>query len=91
MSVITVNGDSMEPFLMSGDTVLVDSTQRLPRQDGIYVIRHDDVVQVKRLTTDPTTGLITISGDNPAYASFTDKSPTDINIFGRVIWLGRRV
>jgi hypothetical protein len=45
----------MAPTLNSGDDILVDLGDRMERlRDGIYVMRADDVLVVKRLAVDPT-------------------------------------
>lgn len=91
LGIIMVRGDSMFPTLVDGDHILVDFTQTRPRQDGIYVIRLNDMLQVKRVTLHPGSGRVTVSSDNPAYAAYPDLNPGSIAIAGRVIWLGRRV
>lgn len=91
--VLTVDGDSMEPTLRQGDSVLVDmSQQRAQQQDGIYVIRTDGGLQVKRVASNPVTGRITIISDNKDfYPPFTDLLPDQVTVLGRVLWLGRQV
>ena len=92
LGVIEVDGDSMEPALRSGDHVLVDTTETRPRRkDGLYVLRADDGLQVKRVSAHPVTGILTIASDNPAYPTYPDIKPNAIQVLGRVIWLGRRV
>ncbi len=91
LGLITVYGDSMTPTLINGDTILVDFTQMRPDRDGIYVVRRDDMVQVKRVSIHPGTGLLTIGSDNGAYETWRDIDPATIEVAGRVIWLGRRV
>ena len=92
LAVIEIDGDSMEPTLRSGDHALVDRSELRPRQkDGLYVIRVDGGLQVKRVSAHPVSGLLTISSDNPAYRSYADIKPTDVAIVGRVIWIGRRM
>ena len=90
LSIINVAGDSMEPTLSSGDEVLVDASDQSSRlRDGIYVLRADDALVVKRVTLKPGGRKITISSDNPAYPSWDDVDRADIQIVGRVIWFGR--
>lgn len=91
LGLITVYGDSMVPTLINGDTILVDFTRNAPDRDGIYVLRHDGMVQVKRLSIHPGTGLVTIRSDNDAYETWRDVDPATLDIAGRVIWVGRRV
>jgi len=92
LSIVRVEGDSMSPTLNPGDDILVDledSTARL--RDGIYVLRIDDALVVKRLALNPIAKRITVQSDNPAYSDWPDCSPGEINCIGRVIWSGRRV
>ena len=91
LAVITVRGDSMFPTLVDGDTVLVDRTQKAIKRDGIYVIRHDDYVLIKRLQIDPVRNKVTVSCDNRDYPPLPPVDAKDIDVVGRVIWVGRRV
>jgi phage repressor protein C with HTH and peptisase S24 domain len=92
LSIVRVDGDSMSPTLNPGDDILVDledSTTRL--RDGIYVLRIDDALLVKRLALNPIAKRVTVQSDNPAYSDWPDCSPAEINCIGRVIWSGRRI
>jgi phage repressor protein C with HTH and peptisase S24 domain len=92
LSIVRVDGDSMSPTLNPGDDILVDledSTARL--RDGIYVLRIDDALVVKRLALNPIAKRVTVQSDNPAYSDWPDCSPAEINCIGRVIWSGRRI
>ena len=92
LSIIRVEGDSMAPTLNAGDDILVDlgdSGDRL--RDGIYVLRLDDALVVKRLALNPLGRRVTIQSDNPAYPDWPDCGLDKINCIGRVIWSGRRV
>jgi hypothetical protein len=92
LSIIHVLGDSMEPTLSDGDEVLVDASDQGSRlRDGIYVLRADDALVVKRVTLRPGGRKITISSDNPAYPSWDDVDRSEIQVVGRVIWFGRAV
>ena len=92
LSIVRVQGDSMAPTLNAGDDILVDlgdSTDRL--RDGIYVLRIDDALVVKRIALNPVGRRLTIQSDNPAYPDWPDCSLADIKPIGRVIWAGRKV
>ncbi|MGE5537311.1 MAG: LexA family transcriptional regulator [Gemmatimonas sp.] len=92
LAVIEIDGDSMEPTLRSGDHALIDRTERRPRQkDGLYVLLVDGGLQVKRVSAHPVSGLLTITSDNPSYRSYGDIEPADVEVVGRVIWIGRRM
>lgn len=91
LSLIRVEGDSMSPTLEDGDDILVDGGDGADRlRDGIYVLRMDDALLVKRLQRNPIDRRITIASDNPSYPSLPDCDPARIHIVGRVIWGGRR-
>ncbi len=92
LSLIRVEGDSMAPTLADGDDILVDagdSGERL--RDGIYVLRREDALMVKRLALSPAAGRVAIKSDNDAYPDWPDCALADINIIGRVVWAGRRL
>jgi phage repressor protein C with HTH and peptisase S24 domain len=92
LSIVRVDGDSMAPTLNDGDDILVDlgdSVERL--RDGIYVLRIDDAVVVKRLALNPTGRRVTVQSDNPAYPDWPDCDLDQIKCIGRVIWSGRRI
>jgi phage repressor protein C with HTH and peptisase S24 domain len=92
LSIVRVDGDSMAPTLNPGDEILVDlgdASERL--RDGIYVLRIDDSVVVKRLALNPMGRRVTVQSDNPAYPDWPDCSLDDIKPIGRVIWAARRV
>ncbi len=91
LAVIAVRGDSMYPTLADGDTILVDLTQRKPTRDGVYIIRFGDFLLVKRLSIDPVRRLVVVSCDNENYPPLAPVEPEDIDVAGRVIWVGRRI
>jgi SOS-response transcriptional repressor LexA len=91
LSFITVSGDSMAPTLIDGDDILVDRGDAAERlRDGLYVLRRDEALLVKRLAVSPATRSISVRSDNPAYPGWPDCPPDSLTIVGRVIWAGRR-
>ena len=92
LSLIKVQGDSMSPTLSDGDDIMVDRGDGPERlRDGIYVLRRDDAVLVKRVAPSPASHRIAIKSDNPSYPSWPDCQIGDIDIIGRVVWIGRRL
>ena len=82
----------MAPTLNAGDDIRVglgDCMDRL--RDGIYVLRADDVLVVKRLALNPTERCVTVQSDNPAYPDWPDCDMDEIHCIGRVIWAGRKI
>ena len=92
LSIIRVEGDSMAPTLNAGDDILVDLGDAAERlRDGIYVLRVDDALVVKRLALNPVGRRVTVQSDNPAYPDWPDCDLSEIHCIGRVIWAGRKV
>jgi len=92
LSIISVRGDSMQPTLAEGDDILVDTGDGAERlRDGIYVLRVEGALLVKRLARNPATGRISIRSDNLAYPAWDECAATDIHVIGRVVWAGRRM
>lgn len=82
----------MSPTLNDGDDILVDLGDCGDRlRDGIYVLRIDDALVVKRLALNPMGRRVTVQSDNPAYPDWPDCGFDEINCIGRVIWSGRKV
>ena len=82
--VITVRGDSMEPTLPDGCSILVDPNRRELRDKHIYVLRTEDGVVAKRLRFKNGWHL---TSDNPEWAPAMLSE--DMEVKGEVRWLGR--
>ena len=90
--MVRVEGNSRAPALIAGDDILGDLGDAAERlRDGIYVLRIDDALVVKRLALKPMGRRMTVQSDNPAYPDWPDCSLEDITCIGRVIWSGRRI
>ena len=92
LSIIRVEGDSMAPTLNPGDDILVDLGDREERlRDGIYVLRIDEALVVKRIALHPVGRGVTVQSDNPAYPDWPDCDLAAIHCIGRVVWAGRKL
>lgn len=92
LSMIRVEGRSMEPALGDGDTILVDGGDAAERlRDGIYVLRLEGGLMVKRLARTPRAKRIDVISDNPDYPRWDDLPLAELEIIGRVVWAGRRI
>jgi phage repressor protein C with HTH and peptisase S24 domain len=92
LSMIRVQGDSMLPTLAPDDEIMVNTADRHERlRDGIYVLRIDDVLWVKRLAVNPLTHSFIVKSDNLAYPEWKDCDVHSIDIIGRVVWTGRKL
>lgn len=88
LSAIRVEGDSMEPLLHDGDEILVDRSQRVPR-DGIHVVRVGDALLVKRLGT-AGPGRAALISENTVYPPI-EVALSELEIVGRVVWKSGRL
>jgi phage repressor protein C with HTH and peptisase S24 domain len=87
--MIRVEGDSMAPTLEDGDEILVDrDARRVEARGGIFVLRMDGVLMVKRLRT--AVGGVEVGSDNPAYPPRVVPA-REIEVIGRVAWLSRAI
>ena len=92
LTMIRVDGDSMSPTLDAGDDILVDHDDPASGlRDGIYVLRVDGALHVKRLAIHPFGGRVTVQSDNPTYPDWPDRAIDELACIGRVIWVGRRI
>lgn len=85
------DGDSMEPTIHDADMVLIDRSRRRPSRDGIYGLRWDDSLLLKRVAVDPRNGLLTLSSDNTRYPTYAEVRPDSVDLIGRSVWLGRKI
>ena len=91
LRMITIDGDSMEPLLASGDRILIDTSQRVPVPPGIFVVWDGMGIVAKRVEhiphSEPT--KVVIKSVNPEYQTY-ERDAEEINIVGRVIWAAKR-
>ena len=86
LRIITVMGDSMEPALLPGQRVLVDTGDRRPSPPGIFVVWDGLGLVVKRIQvlphSEPT--RVKITSDNVKYDPY-ERTLDEAYIQGRVI------
>jgi len=86
LSAIRVDGDSMEPVLNSGDTVLIDHTRTAIEGEGIYVVRLDGHLYAKRLQRN-FDGVVIISENKHYQPINVPRDRMDeLQVIGRAVW-----
>ncbi len=92
LRMITVDGDSMEPLLSSGDRILIDVSQRVPAPPGIFVIWDGIGLVTKRIEHVPHSepSKVMIKSLNPEYASY-ERLAEEVRVVGRAVWVARRL
>ncbi len=86
MVAMEVFGQSMEPVIKEGDTVLIDQSQKDILAGAIYAVGVEDTILVKRLEKHPD--KLVLCSDNRDYAPiYLERDETDkVRIIGKVIW-----
>lgn len=82
LACLPIKGDSMSPSLKTSDIVLIDLTHQ--RGDGVFVLRLNGALRIKRLQW-LADGRLRISSDNPIYETeYVDPNtpPDDFAIIG---------
>ncbi len=91
MVLMDVVGDSMEPLLEEGDSVLIDQSQNSLISGRIYALGVDDTVLVKRVEKHP--GKLVLHSANQHYSPLSlqgDELDT-VRIIGTLIWACREL
>ncbi|WP_420403326.1 S24 family peptidase [Nisaea sp.] len=92
LRIISIDGDSMEPVLHSGDKVMLDLSRTAPSPPGIFVL-HDGIGLVaKQLELIPNSEppRLLIRSESSRYQNY-ERTLEEVNIVGRVIWFARRL
>ena len=85
-NVIGVKGESMEPLLPDGCSILVDHNRRHRRAGHFFVVRGGDGLVVKKAGKDESGGWLLLS-EHPAWKPVS--WPGDAEIIGEVKWMAR--
>jgi len=83
IEALNVTGDSMEPTFSYNDIVFINRTKTDLQRGGIFTIRTDAGLFIKRVQK-RIDGKIDIISDNPVYATQT-LNPNELDVLGRVI------
>lgn len=83
-----VHGESMEPFLYDGDSVLVNLGETQVLSGRVYALRYGDELRIKRVYR-KLDGSLILHSDNPAFVPRDEEVPAEaveqhISIIGRV-------
>ncbi len=86
LHVVLARGDSMEPTISDGESILVNTAEKDPKDGHIYVVRSGDMLWVKRIQRQLDGGLLLIS-DNKMYPPMRLDLETlqDVQVIGKVV------
>lgn len=91
MVLMDIFGNSMEPEMKDGDTILIDESQRDVLAGAIYAVGVDDTIMVKRLEKHPN--KLVLLSDNKDYSPIylQGSEINSVRIIGKVIWISREL
>lgn len=86
---VTSDPRSLIAFEDGGEQLLIDTALTNAKQDGIYVLRIDDVFCKRSVSTHPVHKTLTVRSEDPSQPVYDNLSPDDINVVGRVVWTSK--
>jgi phage repressor protein C with HTH and peptisase S24 domain len=91
MVLLDIFGNSMEPEMRDGDTVLVDQSQKNILAGAIFALGIEDTIMVKRVEKHPN--KLVLRSDNRDYSPiyFEGQDADQVRILGKVIWVCREI
>ena len=91
MVLMDIFGNSMEPEIKDGDTILIDESQKDILAGAIYAVGIDDTIMVKRLEKLPN--KLVLLSDNKDYSSIylQGNDMNSVRIIGKVVWVCREL
>lgn len=92
LCVVEIEGQSMEPLLRNGDTVLVDMRKKNVSMEGIFVLFDGDGVVCKwvELVHGAETPTFKVISENQRFKPY-EVDAQRCQILGRVVWFSRRL
>jgi phage repressor protein C with HTH and peptisase S24 domain len=90
--VVFAKGDSMEPTIANNNSLLILTNVESIQDGGIYVIRQDDTLLVKRVQR-LLDGNLKLISDNAAYEPMilTKDSFESLDVVGQVVWIAKDI
>ncbi|MBF0289856.1 MAG: helix-turn-helix transcriptional regulator [SAR324 cluster bacterium] len=91
--MICAAGNSMEPLITAGDSVLVKLTEQRLEDDGVYVINWNGNLRIKQLQFLFSEKRIKISSKNEDFQDeYLDESNAhELSVVGKVVWIGKKI
>ncbi|MCG6911036.1 MAG: helix-turn-helix domain-containing protein [Deltaproteobacteria bacterium] len=91
MVLLDIFGNSMEPEMHDGDTVLIDQSQKNILAGAVFALGIEDTIMVKRVEKHPN--KLVLRSDNKDYAPiYLEGDEADqVRILGKVIWVCREI
>ncbi len=91
LQIISVKGDSMNPTLFNDDVVMLDRSKQSLGYDGIFVLRLDETIHVKRIGRSSNPGVVKVISDNRTEFPEFERPIDSVDVLGKVIWVGKKL
>ncbi len=91
MVLMNIFGNSMEPEIKDGDTVLLDESQKDILAGALYAVGIEDTIMVKRIEKHPN--KLVLLSDNTVYSPIylQNEEINNVRIIGKVVWICREL
>lgn len=89
LSIIYAYGDSMDPLICDGDSILVDTGMTRFYTDGIFVLTFEEHLFVKRVHYNPVRKTLSLRSDNPLHENIENVPVESVRLQGEVLWVAR--
>ena len=91
MVLFDIFGNSMEPEIKDGDTVLIDQSQQAILAGALYAVGIEDTIMVKRIEKRPNKLVLLSNHKDYLPVMLTREEANAVRIIGRVIWICREI
>ena len=91
MVLFDVFGNSMEPELKNGDTVLIDQSQQAILAGAMYAVGIEDTIMVKRIEKRPNKLVLLSNHKDYLPVILNREEAKAVRIIGKVIWSCREI
>jgi len=91
MVLFDIFGNSMEPEIKDGDTVLIDQSQRAILAGAMYAVGIEDTIMVKRIEKRPNKLVLLSNHKDYLPVMLTREEASAVRIIGKVIWICREI
>lgn len=91
VALLVVRSSAMEPLVSYGDTVMIDRTEHSFSSDAIYLLKVNKSMLLRRVQL-RANGSVLLSAFNSEYTpeEIPKAQIANIEIIGKVIWVGRK-
>lgn len=89
--LMDIFGNSMEPEMKDGDTILVDQSRKDVLAGAIYALGIEDTIMVKRVEKHPNKLVLLSDNTNYAPIYLQGSEIESVRIIGKVIWSCREM